>query len=188
VIGIANAVEYWQVCKKEYEILVSLNAQEIVEQRSGMSVLSRRPVAFTYKRFPYRDVEMKLKHQFYAQGYYQIIGVNFFETKAPVVNWQIICTSSFCKEPTIVTFDQTSQLHSNRVVKYWYWIRPGLGLNVQEGTRIEWHHYTNAKRLSNPGTHFKSEEVAAWLRTIKSPRNFFLLHYTRDELEEVGFE
>jgi hypothetical protein len=63
-MGGPNAKEYWQACKKEYNILVSMQVWEVVKQKSWMNVIPST-WAFKCKRFPDGLVQ-KLKSRFCA--------------------------------------------------------------------------------------------------------------------------
>ena len=62
-----------------------MKAWEVVEQQYDMNVL-RSTWEFKLKRYP--DVLIKkFKICFFARGYMQLEGIDFFETYAPVVQW-----------------------------------------------------------------------------------------------------
>lgn len=83
-----NSEGYWQACIKEHETLIKMNVWEEVEKESWMNVL---PSTWAFKCKRYSDgLVRKLKARFCARGDRQIEGVDFFETYAPVVNWQTV--------------------------------------------------------------------------------------------------
>jgi hypothetical protein len=61
---------------------------DMVERKDWMNILPST-WAFKCKRYPDGDVR-KLKARFCPRGDCQIEGVDFFETYAPVVNWQTV--------------------------------------------------------------------------------------------------
>jgi hypothetical protein len=81
-------VQHWQAAKLEYETLTQMGVWDIVERKDWMNILPST-WAFKCKRYPEGDVR-KLKARFCARGDCQIEGVDFFETYAPVVNWQTV--------------------------------------------------------------------------------------------------
>jgi hypothetical protein len=87
-MGGPDAEGYWQAAKLEYETLPKMGVWDIVERKDWMNILPST-WAFKCKRYPDGDVR-KLKAQFCARGDCQIEGVDFFETYAPVVNWQTV--------------------------------------------------------------------------------------------------
>jgi hypothetical protein len=80
---------YWQAMVKEHNTLKdAMNCWTDVDRQPWMNVLPCT-WAFRCKRFPDGSVR-KLKARFCARGDLQIEGVDYFETFAPVVNWQTI--------------------------------------------------------------------------------------------------
>jgi hypothetical protein len=87
-MGGPDAEGYWQAAKLEYETLTKMGLWDIVERKDWMNILPST-WAFKCKRYPDGDVR-KLKARFCARFDCQIEGVDFFETYAPVVNWQTV--------------------------------------------------------------------------------------------------
>jgi hypothetical protein len=80
---------YWTAMEKEYTTLETvMGCWEIVIRKAWMNVLPST-WACRCKRYPDGSVR-KLKARFCARGDKQIEGVDYFETFAPVVNWQTI--------------------------------------------------------------------------------------------------
>jgi hypothetical protein len=79
---------YWQACIKEHETLLKRGVWEEVEKESWMNVLPS-VWAFKCKRYP-DGLVRKLKARFCAMGCCQKENVDYFETFAPVVNWQTV--------------------------------------------------------------------------------------------------
>ena len=83
-----NADGFWRAAKQELDTLTKMRVWDIVPRKSWMNVLPST-WAFKIKRLPDGDVK-KLKARFCARGDKQIHGVDFFETYAPVVNWNTV--------------------------------------------------------------------------------------------------
>jgi hypothetical protein len=79
---------YWQACIKEYETLVKMDVWGEVEREGWMNILPGT-WAFKCKRFP-DGLVRKLKARFCAMGNHQVKSVDYFETFAPVVTWNIV--------------------------------------------------------------------------------------------------
>jgi hypothetical protein len=65
-----------------------MKAWEVMEHKAWMNDIPST-LAFECKRF-LDGLIQKLKSQFCDRGDCQIKGVNFFDTYAPVVDWQIV--------------------------------------------------------------------------------------------------
>ncbi len=84
-----NKEGYWKACQVELNTLeIKKQAWDVVERQPWMNVL-KSTWAFRCKRYPDGTVR-KLKARFCARGDMQIEGLDFFETYAPVVNWQTV--------------------------------------------------------------------------------------------------
>jgi hypothetical protein len=83
-----NKEGYWQAGKKELDTLVKKGSWEVVTKKVCMRVLPST-WAFKCKLFP-DGIIRKLKARFCARGDCQIEVLDFFETFAPVVAWEII--------------------------------------------------------------------------------------------------
>jgi hypothetical protein len=84
-----DAEGYWQAAKPDYKTLTKMGVWEIVERCKDWMNILPSTWAFKCKRYPDGDVH-KLKVRFCAWGDCQIEDVDFFETYAPVVNWQTV--------------------------------------------------------------------------------------------------
>jgi hypothetical protein len=84
-----NKNGYWEACEKELDTLQNKkDAWDVVDREPWMNVLPST-WAFKCKRIPDGDIK-KLKSRFVARGDKQIEGVDYFDTYAPVINWQTV--------------------------------------------------------------------------------------------------
>jgi Reverse transcriptase (RNA-dependent DNA polymerase) len=74
--------------KKSMILETEMDSWEIVERQDWMNVLPST-WAFCCKRFPDGSIR-KIKAQFCVRGDRQHKGIDYFETYAPVVNWQTV--------------------------------------------------------------------------------------------------
>jgi hypothetical protein len=106
---------YWDAAQTEIATLVEKNTWTVIDRQPWMRVL-RGTWAFRCKRFPDGSIR-KLKGRFCVRGDDQLPGIDFFETFAPVVNWntvrlmlllaiserlcttQVDYTAAFCQAP-----------------------------------------------------------------------------------------
>ena len=175
-----NADGFWEAAKKELDTLNKMGVWEVVSRKKWMNVLPST-WAFRVKRFP-DGLVRKLKARFCARGDRQIQGVDFFETYAPVVNWntvrlllilaaqlglatqQVDYTAAFVhadidKPPG---FDQMSDKEQQR---------QGVFVEMPRG-------------FSQPGKVLKLKKSLYGLK--QSPRNFFL--HISEKLQAVGLK
>jgi hypothetical protein len=167
-----NAEGYWQACQKEYETLIKMDVWEEVEREPWMNIIPST-WAFRCKRFP-DGLVRKLKSRFCARGDKQIEGKDFFETYAPVVNWQTVrlmlvmslqvdYTAAFVhadidKDPGWDNMTEEERNHS------------GVYIDMPRG-------FANARKV------LKLKKSLYGLK--QSPRNFFL--HLKEKLEGEGF-
>ena len=83
-----NAEGFRKACQAELDTLERMNVWEVVTRQPFMRV-SPSTWALRVKKFPDGAVR-KLKARFCARGDRQEHGVDFFDTFAPVVNWNTI--------------------------------------------------------------------------------------------------
>ena len=83
-----NAAGFWEAMRKEIQTLVDMNVWEVVDREPFMDVI---PVTWAYKikRFP-SGLVRKLKARLCVRGDLEIENVHFWETFAPVVNWNTV--------------------------------------------------------------------------------------------------
>ncbi len=79
---------FWEACKKEVKTLVDMNVWEVVDQEDWMSVIPVQTI-FKIKRFP-SGLVRKLKARLCIRGDLEIEGVHYWDTYAPVVNWNTV--------------------------------------------------------------------------------------------------
>jgi hypothetical protein len=179
-MGGPDAEGYWQAAKLEYETLTKMGVWDIVERKDWMNILPST-WAFKCKRYPDGDVR-KLKARFCARGDCQIEGVDFFETYAPVVNWQtvrIMLVMSLLLQLSTKQVDYTAAFVHADIDRDPEWDtmteaereKSGVFMNMPKG-------------FQRPGCVLKLKKSIYGLK--QSPRNFYL--HLKDKLESIGFE
>ena len=83
-----NAEGFWQACKKELDTPEKMGVWEAVKKQHWMNMLPST-WAFKVKRYP-DGLVRGLKSRFCCPGDRQTEGVDFFDTCAPVVNWNTV--------------------------------------------------------------------------------------------------
>jgi hypothetical protein len=172
---------YLKACRKEMHTLSEdKDAWDVVDREDWMKVL---PItwAFKCKRYPDGRIR-KFKARFCARGDWQVKGIDFFDTFAPVINWtsvrlllipsailglstkQVDYTASFVhapidKDPNWDSMSPEEQAHS------------GVYLHMPHG-------------FHQPGKVLKLKRLLYGLQ--QSPRNFF--QHLKAKLELIGFE
>jgi hypothetical protein len=180
-MGGPDAERYWQAAKLRYKKLTKMGLWDIVERKYWMNILLST-WAFECKQFPDGDVQ-KLKARFCARGDFQIEGVDFFETYAPVLNWQTL--------RIMLVTSLLLQLLSTKQVDYM-----AAFVHADIDRDPEWDTMTKAKReksgvfmnmpkgFQRPGCVLKLKKSLYGLK--QSPRNFYL--HLKDKLKSIGFE
>jgi Reverse transcriptase (RNA-dependent DNA polymerase) len=80
---------YWKAMDKEVTTLeTEMDSWEVVKRQGWMNILPST-WAFHCKRFPDGTIR-KLKARFCVTGDHQREGIDYFDTCAPVVNWQTV--------------------------------------------------------------------------------------------------
>jgi hypothetical protein len=175
-----NSEGYWQACIKEHETLIKKEVWEEVEREAWMNVIPST-WAFKCKRFP-DGLVRKLKSRFCARGDKQIEGVDFFETYAPVVNWQtvrLMLVMSLLLGLSTRQVDYTAAFVHADIDKDPNWE------NMTEEERRRSGVYIDMPR--GFAKHHKVLKLKKSLYGLKqSPRNFFL--HLKEKLESIGFE
>jgi hypothetical protein len=178
-MGGPNAEGYWQACKKEYETLISMKVWEVVERQTWMNVIPST-WAFKCKRYP-DGLVRKLKSRFCARGDRQIEGVDYFETYAPVVNWQtvrIMLVMSLLLGLETKQVDYTAAFVHADIDRDPNWDSMSALEREQSGVYIQM-----PKGFQTAGRVLKLKKSLYGLK--QSPRNFFL--HLKEKLELVGF-
>ena len=159
-----NAAGFWEACKAELRTLEMLNVFQIVDRRPDMSVVST-VWAFRIKRYPDGSVR-KLKARFCARGFEQTEGIDYFETFAPVVNWQTV--------RLLLIISILLGLPTKQVDYTAAFVQADIDTEV----------YVSMPRgFSIPGKVYKLNKSLYGLK--QSPRNYF--HHLKGKLEKIGF-
>jgi hypothetical protein len=150
-----------------------------MEQKSWMNVIPST-WAFKCKRYPDGLVQ-KLKSQFCAQGDCQIKGVDFFETYAPVLNWQ---TVQIMLVMSLLLGLQTKQVdYTAASVHADIDGDPNWDLMSEQEHKQSRVYIQMPEGFQTPGHVLKLKKSFYGLK--QSPRNFFL--HLKEKLELVGF-
>jgi hypothetical protein len=172
---------YWEAMVKEHTTLEDeMGCWESVNRQSWMNVLPST-WAFRCKRFPDGTIK-KLKARFCARGDKQIEGVDFFETFAPVVNWQtvrIMLILSLILKLATKQVDYTAAFIHAPIDKDPEWDKLSDDQKAKSGVFIEM-----AKGFGEAGKVLKLKKSLYGLK--QAPRNFFL--HLKSRLEEAGFQ
>jgi hypothetical protein len=171
-----NAEGYWQACQKEFKTLIKMDVWEKVERKPWMNIIPYT-WAFKCKRFP-DGLVRKLKSCFCACGNKQIEGVDFFETCAPVINWQTVCLMLVM---SLLMGLSTSQVGYTAAFVH---------ADINKYPNREEERRRSGVYIDMPrgfAMHNKVLKLKKSLYGLKqSPHNFFL--HLKDNLESVGFE
>jgi hypothetical protein len=153
---------------------------EEVQRKSWMNVIPGT-WAFRCKRFPDGEVR-KLKSRFCARGDCQIEGLDYFETYAPVVNWQtvrIMLVMSLLMGLSTKQVDYTAAFTHADIDRDPEWDTMTAEEREQSGVYLEM-----PRGFQTPGHVLKLKKSLYGLK--QSPQNFFL--HLMEKLEECGFE
>jgi hypothetical protein len=179
-MGGENAEGYWQACIKEYEVLLKKDVWIEVVKESWMKIIPST-WAFKCKRFP-DGLVRKLKSRFCAMGCCQTEGVNFFETFAPVVNWQtvrIMLVMSLLLGLATKQVDYTAAFVHADINRDPNWDNLTDLEKERSGVYIQM-----PRGFAKVGHVLKLKKSLYGLK--QSPRNFFL--HLKGQLERVGLE
>ena len=156
---------YLKACEIELQTLNDLNVFTIVKREDWMSIVSS-VWAFKKKRYPSGEIR-KLKARFCARGFEQKEGIDYFETYAPVVNWQtvrLLLMSSILLNLSTKQIDYTAAF-----------VQAEIDTDV----------YVQMPRgFEQQGKVYKLNKCLYGLK--QSPRNYFL--HLKSKLESVGLE
>lgn len=154
---------FWEAANTEYQTLKNKEAWEEVDREDCMNVLPGT-WAFKVKRHP-DGVVKKLKARFCVRGDRQIKNVDYFDTFAPVVNWQtvqIMLTLSLILGLATKQVDYTAAF---------------LHAPIEEEVFVEC-----PRGFATPGKVLKLKRSLYGLK--QSPKNFF--QHLKKNLEAVG--
>jgi hypothetical protein len=155
---------YWEAALKEINILQVKEAWEVVQRQDFMNVLPGT-WAFKCKRFPDGAVR-KLKARFCVRGDRQKKDVDYFETFAPVINWNTV--------RLMLILSQVMGLATKQVDYTAAFVHAPIDENV----------YVEMPRgFAEHGQVLKLKRSLYGLK--QSPRNFFL--FLKSKLEAAGF-
>ena len=171
---------YWKACEVEIGTLNEKNAWQVVDREDWMNVLPST-WAFKCKRYPDGSIR-KLKARFCARGDRQIEGMDFFETFAPVVNWQtvrIMLVLSIILGLQTVQVDYTAAFVQAPIDRDPNWDQMTDEERQRSGVYLDM-----PRGFKESGKVLKLNQSLYGLR--QSPRNFFLL--LKENLEKVGLK
>jgi len=175
-----NKKGFWTACEIEITTLERKESWIVVERESWMHVLPST-WAFKIKRYPHGAIR-KLKARFCVRGDWQVEGVDFFETFAPVVSWTTVRIMLILS----ILFDlKTRQVdYTAAFVHALIDADPNLEFMTQE-ERNRAGVYVEMPRGFREGN--KVLKLQRSLYGLKqSPRNFFL--HLKSKLEKFGFK
>ena len=171
---------YWEACEREISTLQDDHeAWEVVQRQDWMNVLPST-WAFRCKRYPDGTVR-KLKARFCARGDRQIEGVDFFDTFAPVVNWntvRLLLILSIVLGLSTRQVDYTAAFVHALIDKHPDWSNMTEEEQQQSGVYLEM-----TRGFKQPGKILRLKRSLYGLR--QSPRNFF--QHLKGKLESIGF-
>lgn len=171
---------YWKAMEVEYFTLESeMDFWDVIEREEWMNVLPSN-WAFRCKQFPDGTVR-KLKARFCVRGDKQREGIDFFDTYAPVVNWQtvrLMLILSITLGLATKQLDYTAAFVHAPIDKDPNWD------NLSEEERRRSGVYIQMQRgFSEQGKVLKLKKSLYGLK--QAPRNFFL--HLKAQLEAIGF-
>jgi hypothetical protein len=155
---------YWEAALKEINILQVKEAWEVVQRKDFMNVLPGT-WAFKCKRFPDGAVR-KLKARFCVRGDRQKKDVDYFETFAPVINWNTV--------RLMLILSQVMGLATKQVD----YTAAFVHAPIKEDVYVEM-----PRGFAEHGQVLKLKRSLYGLK--QSPRNFFL--FLKSKLEAAGF-
>ena len=176
-----NQAGYWEACLKEISTLqYNMDSWDIVACKPWMNILPST-WAFKCKRYPSGEV-WKLKVGFCARGDRRIVGVDYFDTFAPVVYWttvRIMLIMSIILDLATKQVDYTAAFVHAPI---------GLPPNYSQMSELEKQKagvYIKMPRgFMQQGKVFKLKKSLYGLE--QAPRNFLM--YLKAKLESIGFE
>lgn len=172
--------DFWLAAEKEINTLKSMDVWDEVPRQDWMNVLPGT-WAFRIKRIPDGTVS-KFKARFCARGDRQIKGVDFFETYAPVVNWNTVRLLLILSAQLKLANTQIDFVAA--FVNADIDLPPDYDLMSPEEQARQGVFVDMPRGFGKPGTVLKLKKSLYGLS--QSPRNFG--NYTRDLLVKIGFE
>ena len=175
-----DAAGFMEACKKEIDTLFRLmKAWIVVDRQPWMNVIPST-WAFKRKRFPDGSVK-KLKARFCARGDFQVEGVDFFDTFAPVVNWttvRLMLILSIILNLATVQVDYTAAFLHAPIDRDPRWDSMTRQERERSGVCVEM-----PRGFGQDGKVLKLQRSLYGLK--QAPRNFF--QHFKGQLERVGF-
>ena len=175
-----DATGFMEACNKEIDTLYRLmKAWTVVERQPWMNVIPST-WAFKQKRYPDGSVK-KLKARFCARGDYQVKGIDFFDTFAPVVNWttvRLMLILSIILNLATVQVDYTAAFLHAPIDRDPKWDSMTREERQKSGVYVEM-----PRGFGQDGRVLKLNRSLYGLK--QAPRNFF--QHFKGQLERVGF-
>jgi hypothetical protein len=175
-----DAKGYQRAAEIEIETLEQMLTWDIVDRESWMNVLPST-WAFKCKRYPDGTIK-KFKGRFCVRGDRQIAGVDFFETFAPVVNWntvRLLLVMSIILGLATSQADYTAAFVQAPIDKDPNWDSFTPDEQQRSGVYCEM-----PRGFREPGKVLKLKRSLYGLK--QSPRNFF--QHLKANLESIGFK
>ena len=175
-----DAEGYMKAAELEVDTLEEMDTWDIVEREDWMNVLPST-WAFKCKRYPDGSIR-KFKGRFCARGDRQLEGVDFFETFAPVVNWntvRLLLVMSIVMGLATSQADYTAAFVQSPIDKDPNWDSLTPEEKERSGVYVEM-----PRGFRQPGKVLKLKRSLYGLR--QSPRNFF--NHLKGKLENIGFK
>ncbi len=171
---------YWDACEEEISTLTTgKDAWDVVNKEPWMNVLPST-WAFKCKRYP-DGIIRKLKARFCCRGDKQIEGVDFFDTYAPVVNWQtvrLMLILSVILGLSTKQVDYTCAFLHAPIDRDPDWDQLTAAEQAKRGVFVDM-----PRGFSEPGKVLRLKKSLYGLK--QSPRNFF--QHLKTNLEQAGF-
>ena len=175
-----NKKGFWKACESEIQTLQRKESWIVVTRESWMNVLPST-WAFKIKCFPHGGIR-KLKARFCVRGDWQMEGIDFFETFAPVVSWT---TVRIMLTVSIIFGLKTRQVdYTAAFVHAMIDTDPNLEFMTLEERNCSGVYVEMPRGFREHGKVFKLQRSLYGLK--QSPRNFFL--HLKNKLEKFGFK
>jgi Reverse transcriptase (RNA-dependent DNA polymerase) len=171
---------YWKAMEVELHTLEhEKDSWEIVDREPWMNVLPGMR-AFQCKRYPDGSI-CNLKARFCVRGDKQVEGIDFFDTYAPVINWQTVRLMLIL---SVILGLQTKQVDYTAAFVQAPIDRDPNWDNLTDEQKKQSGVFAGMPRgFTEPGKILKLKKSLYGLK--QTPRNFFLL--LKSKLEAVGF-
>lgn len=175
-----NRDGFMEAARKEIETLEQMDVWEVVDRKDWMNVLPST-WAFRIKRYPNGEIR-KLKARFCVRGDRQIANVDYFETFAPVVNWNTV--------RLLLTLSAELGLANTQVDFVAAFVNadidkpPDYDMMTPEEQSRTGVFVEMPRGFGQPGRVLKLKKSLYGLR--QAPRNFF--NHLKGILERIGFQ